>query len=246
VTPRYDVARGTPTHSAQRPKTHEQENTKRAPHHAGHPLRHFGGVTHYLKPSSALINSGSGNNAPSRAALRGLWALKNYQAMLADDRLAQRGVWLTARSTHLVRCCAFRHRHWQLEMALLVKNSRLPGTAFMRTILLFTDDATNDRCRQHLGCFSMRRVRLASQICALLLACLINFLGQTETALGSMMFVAHSGRWRGLFMFFICRSCSQFQPNLKDAAKLEGAAGSRVFVDVCLPLLRPTTIFCRG
>ena len=70
----------------------------------------------------------------------------------------------------------------------------------------------------------------------------INFLGSTDTSLVSMMVVAV---WKeaGLFMIFYLAALQSVPTNLKDAARLEGAGSVRVFFDVVLPLLRPTTIF---
>jgi len=56
------------------------------------------------------------------------------------------------------------------------------------------------------------------------------------------MFVAV---WKeaGLFMIFYLAALQAVPTNLKDAARLEGASSGRVFLDIVLPLLRPTTIF---
>ena len=47
----------------------------------------------------------------------------------------------------------------------------------------------------------------------------------------------------GLFMIFYLAALQAVPENLKDAARLEGAGPVRVFIDVVMPLLRPTTIF---
>jgi sn-glycerol 3-phosphate transport system permease protein len=44
-------------------------------------------------------------------------------------------------------------------------------------------------------------------------------------------------------MIFYLAALQSVPTNLKDAAKLEGASALRVFWDVVMPLLRPTTIF---
>ena len=66
--------------------------------------------------------------------------------------------------------------------------------------------------------------------------------GSTETSLASMMVVAV---WKeaGLFMIFYLAALQSIPTNLKDAARLEGAGSVRIFFDVVMPLLRPTTIF---
>jgi sn-glycerol 3-phosphate transport system permease protein len=85
-------------------------------------------------------------------------------------------------------------------------------------------------------------IGLASQIMNFFGLPTINFLGSTETSLASMMVVAV---WKeaGLFMIFYLAALQAVPENLKDAARLEGAGPVRVFIDVVMPLLRPTTIF---
>ena len=44
-------------------------------------------------------------------------------------------------------------------------------------------------------------------------------------------------------MIFYLAALQSIPTNLKDAARLEGAGSVRIFFDVVMPLLRPTTIF---
>jgi sn-glycerol 3-phosphate transport system permease protein len=85
-------------------------------------------------------------------------------------------------------------------------------------------------------------IGLASQILNAFGLPSINFLGSTDTSLVSMMVVAV---WKeaGLFMIFYLAALQSIPTNLKDAARLEGAGSVRIFFDVVMPLLRPTTIF---
>ena len=190
--------------------------------------------THY-PAIMALINS-FWNNASSRRPSRFAGA-ENYQAMLADDRLAQ----VLMNSTIYALGTVPLAIGLAIGMALLV-NSRLPGTAFMRLSFFLPTMLPMIAVANIWLFFYAPGIGLASQILGILGLPSINFLGQTETALGSMMFVAI---WKeaGLFMIFYLAALQSVPTNLKDAAKLEGAGRIRVFIDVVLPLLRPTTIF---
>ena len=190
--------------------------------------------THY-PAIMALINS-FWNNSSSRRPSRFVGA-ENYQAMLADDRLAQVLVNSTIYALGTVPLAI----GLAIGMALLV-NSRLPGTAFMRLSFFLPTMLPMIAVANIWLFFYAPGIGLASQILGIFGLPSINFLGQTETALGSMMFVAI---WKeaGLFMIFYLAALQSVPTNLKDAAKLEGAGRIRVFIDVVLPLLRPTTIF---
>jgi sn-glycerol 3-phosphate transport system permease protein len=190
--------------------------------------------THY-PAIMALINS-FWNNASSRRPSRFV-GVENYQAMLADDRLAQVLVNSTIYALGTVPLAI----GLAIGMALLV-NSRLPGTAFMRLSFFLPTMLPMIAVANIWLFFYAPGIGLASQILGIFGLPSINFLGQTETALGSMMFVAI---WKeaGLFMIFYLAALQSVPTNLKDAAKLEGAGRIRVFIDVVLPLLRPTTIF---
>lgn len=190
--------------------------------------------THY-PAVMALINS-FWNNASSRRPSRFV-GVENYQAMLADDRLAQVLINSTIYALGTVPLAI----GLAIGMASLV-NSRLPGTAFMRLSFFLPTMLPMIAVANIWLFFYAPGIGLASQILGIFGLPSINFLGQTETALGSMMFVAI---WReaGLFMIFYLAALQSVPTNLKDAAKLEGASRLRVFIDVVLPLLRPTTIF---
>lgn len=190
--------------------------------------------THY-PAVMALINS-FWNNASSRRPSRFV-GVENYQAMLADDRLAQVLINSTIYALGTVPLAI----GLAIGMALLV-NSRLPGTAFMRLSFFLPTMLPMIAVANIWLFFYAPGIGLASQILGIFGLSSINFLGQTETALGSMMFVAI---WKeaGLFMIFYLAALQSVPTNLKDAAKLEGASRLRVFIDVVLPLLRPTTIF---
>jgi sn-glycerol 3-phosphate transport system permease protein len=69
-----------------------------------------------------------------------------------------------------------------------------------------------------------------------------NWLGDPDTALGSLMVLAV---WKeaGFFMIFYLAALQQISPSLREAAALEGAGRWYFFRRVTFPLLMPTTLF---
>lgn len=190
--------------------------------------------THY-PAVQALINS-FWNNASSRRPSR-FAGVENYQALLEDDRLAQ----VLLNSTIYALGTIPLAIGLAIGMALLV-NSKFPGTALMRLSFFMPTMLPMIAVANIWLFFYAPGIGLASQILGLFGLPPINFLGSTDTSLASMMFVAV---WKeaGLFMIFYLAALQSVPTNLKDAAKLEGASSVRVFIDVVMPLLRPTTIF---
>ncbi|MFK8034084.1 MAG: carbohydrate ABC transporter permease [Hyphomicrobiales bacterium] len=190
--------------------------------------------THY-PAVQALINS-FWNNASSRRPSR-FAGVENYQALLEDDRLAQVLVNSTIYALGTIPLAI----GLAIGMALLV-NSRFPGTALMRLSFFMPTMLPMIAVANIWLFFYAPGIGLASQILGLFGFPPINFLGSTDTSLASMMFVAV---WKeaGLFMIFYLAALQSVPTNLKDAAKLEGASSVQVFIDVVMPLLRPTTIF---
>ena len=190
--------------------------------------------THY-PAIQALINS-FWNNASSRRPSR-FAGIENYQAFMDDDRLAQVLVNSTIYALGTVPLAI----GLAIGMALLV-NSRHPGTTLMRLSFFMPTMLPMIAVANIWLFFYAPGIGLASQILGVFGLPSINFLGRTDTSLASMMFVAV---WKeaGLFMIFYLAALQSVPTNLKDAAKLEGASSVRIFVDVVMPLLRPTTIF---
>ena len=190
--------------------------------------------THY-PAIQALINS-FWNNASSRRPSR-FAGIENYQAFMDDDRLAQVLINSTIYAIGTVPLAI----GLAIGMALLV-NSRLPGTTLMRLSFFMPTMLPMIAVANIWLFFYAPGIGLASQILGVFGLPSINFLGRTDTSLASMMFVAV---WKeaGLFMIFYLAALQSVPTNLKDAAKLEGASSVRIFVDVVMPLLRPTTIF---
>lgn len=69
-----------------------------------------------------------------------------------------------------------------------------------------------------------------------------NLLGQPETALWSVTVVTI---WKeaGFFMIFYLAALQGIPPTLVEAARIEGATPTRIFVRVIWPMLGPTTLF---
>jgi len=190
--------------------------------------------THYPLLQSVL--GSFWNNATAIRPSRFV-GLDNYQQLLTDERLA-RVLWnslLYALVTIPVSIAL------SLSMALLV-DSKLPGRPFMR-LSFFLPTMLPMIAVANLWLFVYAPgIGLIAQIFALFGLPSVNFLGDADTALGAMMVVAI---WKesGLFMVFYLAALQSVPTNLKEAARLEGAGPVRVFFDVVLPLLTPTTVF---
>ncbi|MBV1887135.1 MAG: sugar ABC transporter permease [Parvibaculaceae bacterium] len=194
----------------------------------------LGAFTHY-PALRALLNS-FWNNSSSRRPSKFV-GVENYQALLEDDRLAQ----IMLNSTLYALGTIPLAIGLAIGMALLV-NARLPGTSLMRLSFFMPTMLPMIAVANIWLFFYAPGIGLASQILGVFGLPPINFLGSTETSLISMMFVAV---WKeaGLFMIFYLAALQAVPENLKDAARLEGASATRIFFNIVLPLLRPTTIF---
>lgn len=190
--------------------------------------------THY-PAIRALINS-LWNNASSRRPSRFV-GLENYEALIADEKLMQVLTNSGLYALGTIPLAIFL----SIGMALLV-NSKLPATGLMRLSFFMPTMLPLVAVANIWLFFYAPGIGLASQIMNFFGLPTVNFLGSTETSLASMMVVAV---WKeaGLFMIFYLAALQAVPENLKDAARLEGAGPVRVFFDVVMPLLRPTTIF---
>ena len=191
-------------------------------------------ITHY-PAIQAMIHS-FWNNGSSRRPSRFV-GTDNYLTLIEDDRLMQ----VLFNSTIYAIGTIPLAIGLAIGMALLV-NSRLPGTALMRLSFFMPTMLPMIAVANIWLFFYAPGIGLASQILEIFGLPSINFLGRTDTSLASMMFVAV---WKeaGLFMIFYLAALQAVPTSLKDAARLEGASSGRVFLDIVLPLLRPTTIF---
>ncbi len=190
--------------------------------------------THY-PAVQALLNS-FWNNASSRRPSKFI-GLKNYEALIQDDKLIQvllNSAFYAIGTIPIAIILA-------IVMALLV-NSRLPATALMRLSFFMPTMLPLVAVANIWLFFYAPGIGLTSQILSIFGIPPINFLGDTDISLISMMIVAI---WKeaGLFMIFYLAALQSVPQHLKDAAKLEGAGSVRIIFDIILPLLKPTTIF---
>ncbi|MEL0046137.1 MAG: sugar ABC transporter permease [Deltaproteobacteria bacterium] len=190
--------------------------------------------THY-PAVQALLNS-FWNNASSRRPSKFI-GLKNYEALIQDDKLIQVLLNSTFYAIGTIPIAIIL----AIVMALLV-NSRLPATALMRLSFFMPTMLPMVAVANIWLFFYAPGIGLTSQILSIFGIPPINFLGDTEISLISMMIVAI---WKeaGLFMIFYLAALQSVPQHLKDAAKLEGAESVRIIFDIILPLLKPTTIF---
>ncbi len=163
--------------------------------------------------------------------------LENYQTLLADGTLHQI-IWNSTLYAIVTIPAAIA---LSIGMALLV-NAKLPGTALMRLSFFLPTMMPMIAVANIWLFFYAPGIGLISQIFVLFGLQPINFLGSASTSLWSMMAVAV---WKeaGLFMIFYLAALQAVPPNLKEAARIEGAGPIRIFFDIVLPLLKPTTVF---
>lgn len=190
--------------------------------------------THYPLISSALASLWNNGTSirPSRFV-----ALENYAELLHDETL--RKVMINSSLYALVTIPAAIIL--SISMALLV-NSSLPGTALMR-LSFFLPTMLPMIAVANLWMFVyVPGFGLIAQFLSLFGIQSPNILGDESTSLWAMMVVAI---WKeaGLFMIFYLAALQSVSSSLKEAARLEGAGPIRVFFDVVLPALAPTTVF---
>jgi sn-glycerol 3-phosphate transport system permease protein len=200
----------------------------------GLPLLLLFAFTHYPLLQSVL--GSFWNNGTSMRPSRFV-GLDNYQQLLNDTKLAK-VMWnsmLYALVTIPVTIAL------SISMALLV-NSKIPGRSFMR-LSFFLPTMLPMIAVANLWLFVyVPGIGLIAQILSLFGLPSINFLGDANISLWAMMVVAV---WKesGLFMIFYLAALQSVPSSLKEAARLEGAGPVRVFFNIVLPMLMPTTIF---
>lgn len=190
--------------------------------------------THY--PLIQSVIGSFWNNETSMRPSRFV-GLDNYKQLFADETFAK-VMWnsmLYAIVTIPVSIAL------AIVMALLV-DSKLPGRSLMR-LSFFLPTMLPMIAVANLWLFVyVPGIGLIAQLLSIFGIQSPNFLGDANTSLWAMMVVAV---WKesGLFMIFYLAALQSVPSNLKEAARLEGAGRVRVFFDVVLPLLMPTTIF---
>ena len=163
--------------------------------------------------------------------------LENYEVMLADPvfwKAATNNLWFALATIPLSIGLA-------LAMALWV-NERIAGRGFLR-MAYFTPTVLPMIAVANIWLFFYTPgYGLLEQITGLLGLPSHNWLGDQRTALGAITVVAV---WKeaGFFMIFYLAALQSLNPNLREAAAIEGASRWYFFRRVQWPLLMPTTLF---
>ena len=163
--------------------------------------------------------------------------LENYEVMLADPvfwKAATNNLWFALVTIPLSIGLA-------LVMALWV-NERIAGRGFLR-MAYFTPTVLPMIAVANIWLFFYTPgYGLLEQITGLFGLPSHNWLGDQRTALGAITMVAV---WKeaGFFMIFYLAALQSLNPNLREAAAIEGASRWYFFRRVQWPLLMPTTLF---
>ena len=192
------------------------------------------GFTHFPAVST-LIDSFYSTPKGNRPAV---WVgLENYQVMVDDPvfwRAVRNNLWFAGATIPLSIGLS-------LVMALWV-NERMAGRAFLR-MAYFTPTVLPMIAVANIWLFFYTpQYGLLEQITGLFRLPAHNWLGSPSTALGSVTVVAV---WKeaGFFMIFYLAALQTLNPNLREAAAIEGASRWYFFRRVQWPLLMPTTLF---
>lgn len=190
--------------------------------------------THYPAVAT-LIDSFYSTQKGARPAR---WVgLENYEVMLADPvfwKAATNNLWFALATIPLSIGLA-------LVMALWV-NERIAGRGFLR-MAYFTPTVLPMIAVANIWLFFYTPgYGLLEQITGLFGLPSHNWLGDQRTALGAITVVAV---WKeaGFFMIFYLAALQSLNPNLREAAAIEGASRWYFFRRVQWPLLMPTTLF---
>jgi len=128
-----------------------------------------------------------------------------------------------------------------LVMAIWV-NRRIPGRGIVR-LAYFTPTILPMIAVANIWLFFYTpEIGLLDQVSALFGGQGHNWLGDSKTVLGCLM-VMTIWKEAGFFMIFYLAALQTHPPELKEAARLEGASRSTFFWRVTFPLLMPTTLF---
>jgi sn-glycerol 3-phosphate transport system permease protein len=163
--------------------------------------------------------------------------VENYEVMLADPvfwKAATNNLWFALATIPLSIGLA-------LVMALWV-NERIAGRGFLR-MAYFTPTVLPMIAVANIWLFFYTPAYgLLEQITSLFGLPSHNWLGDPRTALGAVTVVAV---WKeaGFFMIFYLAALQSLNPNLREAAAIEGASRWYFFRRVQWPLLMPTTLF---
>ena len=163
--------------------------------------------------------------------------LENYETLLADDtfwRVLSNSLWYAVVTVPVSVALA-------LLMALWV-DGRLAGRGFVRLAYFAPTVLPLIAVANIWMFFYTPGFGLIDQIRGLFGMAEVNWLGNPDLVLGSVMAVAI---WKeaGFFMIFYLAALQSIPPQLREAAAIEGAGRWTFFRRVTFPLLMPTTLF---
>lgn len=163
--------------------------------------------------------------------------LRNYETLLADDTFWQvlsNSLWYAAITIPASVALA-------LLMALWV-DGKLKGRGFVRLAYFAPTVLPLIAVANIWMFFYTPGFGLIDQIRGLFGLPEVNWLGNPDLVLGSVMVVAI---WKeaGFFMIFYLAALQTIPPELKEAARIEGAGRWTYTRRIVLPLLMPTTLF---
>ena len=163
--------------------------------------------------------------------------LENYETLLADDtfwRVLSNSLWYAVVTVPVSVALA-------LLMALWV-DGRLAGRGFVRLAYFAPTVLPLIAVANIWMFFYTPGFGLIDQIRGLFGMAEVNWLGNPDLVLGSVMVVAI---WKeaGFFMIFYLAALQSIPPQLREAAAIEGAGRWTFFRRVTFPLLMPTTLF---
>lgn len=163
--------------------------------------------------------------------------LDNYAALLDDDIFM-----LSLRNNLLYAIVTIPLAVGLALLMALAVNRRLRGSALTRAAFFIPSLLPMIAIANLWLFFYTPQLGLLNQLLALFSLPPVNWLGNPDSALWSLMVVSV---WReaGFFMIFYLAALQQIDPRLSEAADIEGASRHYFFRRVQWPLLMPTTLF---
>lgn len=163
--------------------------------------------------------------------------LDNYAALLDDDIFM-----LSLRNNLLYAAITIPLAVGLALLMALAVNRRLRGSALTRAAFFIPSLLPMIAIANLWLFFYTPQLGLLNQLLALFSLPPVNWLGDPDSALWSLMAVSV---WReaGFFMIFYLAALQQIDPRLSEAAEIEGASHRYFFRRVQWPLLMPTTLF---
>lgn len=190
--------------------------------------------THYPAVATMWesLFSAARNGYPARFV-----GLDNYAALLDDDIFM-----LSLRNNLLYAAVTIPLAVGLALLMALAVNRRLRGSALTRAAFFIPSLLPMIAIANLWLFFYTPQLGLLNQLLALFSLPPVNWLGDPDSALWSLMAVSV---WReaGFFMIFYLAALQQIDPRLSEAADIEGASRRYFFRRVQWPLLMPTTLF---